>query len=96
MADAHVVNPATYNGSFMLCWKPALLRGRSRQFRSDLVIVLLHRSAVDTQLPCNIALIAHAGIFPQIGGQLLLLGADVIGILRGRSAPQGCDLRVHL
>ena len=47
-------------------------------------------------MPCDIAFIAHARVFLQVGGQLLFLGADAVGILRGRSGPQGRNLRFHL
>ena len=49
-----------------------------------------------TQLPCDIAFIAHTGVLSQVCGELLLLGADTVGIFCGLAGAQSCDLGFHL
>ena len=68
----------------------------SRQLRSDLIIVFSYRGDIHAQLPRDVTLIAHAGVLPQVDGELLFLGADSIRIFCDSPGAQGGDLRLHL
>ena len=68
----------------------------SRQLRSDLVVVFMDGGDGHTRLPCDVTLIAHAGVLPQVGSELLFLGADTVWIFCDGTRAQGGDLRLQL
>ena len=84
------MNSTAYRGFSFLRY------GQSRQLCSDFIIVFPHSTDVDAELPCDVAFVAHTGILNQIGGKLLFLGTDAVGILGSLARPQSGDLRFHL
>lgn len=67
-----------------------------RQLFSHFVIVFMDGRNSHTKLPCDVAFIAHTGVFSQVSGELLFLRTDTVGILCGLAGAECGNLGFHL
>lgn len=67
-----------------------------RQLFSHFVIVFMDGRNSHTKLAGDVAFIAHTGVLSQVSGNLLFLGADTVGILRGFAGAECGNLGFHL